>query len=797
MQRKRLFIGRIWPRTGSFQFEKLTRSGVFLKKLVRAALLVLLAGWLAGAVASEGTNRFGFSGPEIFPIDNQIAHLRAADLDGDGLQDLIVVNNARSKITLLYNQTGRPRSEAPASVKRDLNELPIDARFRLDSIASEKRISSLVVTDLNGDGKPDIAYYGEPKELVVQYNQGTNGWSPAKRFALEDGLLDPYALVAGDLNGDKRVDLCLLAENYIYFLAQSAEGTMAEPEKIPYSGSVKSIQILDIQGDGRDDLLLVNWDNVNPFRFRLQSPAGQLGPEIHFTLPPIRSYMAEDLDGDHKTEVITIAQKSGRAQSSVFAQKPAEELLGAWRQGQFQVMPLTKTSKAKRGAAWADINGDGRVDLLIAEPESGQLTLHLQAADGTLEASKTFATLTGITELSVTDWNADKAPEIFLLSADERQIGVTQFDKNGRIPFPRILPVEGRPLAMTVGKLAGGRASLAMIVDLDGKRELQIRESDGAVRKQKLSENFKSNPTSMTIHDVDQDGQPDIVILIPYEKIKVLLQTADKGFAEEDISPPGGSAEQPWLSTADVDGDGKAELLLAQRNFLRAVVLQREGTNDAGAKTGWAFMVKEQINGVASNSRIVGMAPMPKPDQKIPALFLLDAERKSLTLSDRDASGVWHVVRNLPIPVSEFSSIQAVGFGDTVPNAVTFSGVNAVAWMSLKGQVWEFQERDGYETPIKDGFLHDVVAGDLNQDGRKDLVFLETSKSYLDLVTFEKPHNLVPANRWQVFEERTFRNRRSDVPEPREAMVIDVTGDGKNDLVLIVHDRILVYPQED
>jgi len=103
---------------------------------------------------------------------------------------------------------------------------------------------------------------------------------------------------------------------------------------------------------------------------------------------------------------------------------------------------------------------------------------------------------------------------------------------------------------------------------------------------------------------------------------------------------------------------------------------------------------------------------------------------------------------------------------------------------------------DGYETPIKDGYLNDVVSGDLNQDGRKDLVFLETAKSYIDVVTYEAPHDLVPANRWQVFEERTFRNRRSDAPEPREALIGDFTGDGKNDLVVLVHDRIILYPQE-
>src|SRR5262245_34822173 len=175
--------------------------------LSRNMMMVVLGGTLAvnlcaASGSSTNMNRFGFTGPEIFPIDNQIGHLRAADLDGDGLQDLIVVNNSRSKINLLYNQTGKTnQAGAKTPVKRELNELPPDARFRIDSIASEKRISSLVVADLNGDGRPDVAYYGEPKELVVQFNQGTNGWSAPKRWPLDDGLLDQNGLASGDLNG--------------------------------------------------------------------------------------------------------------------------------------------------------------------------------------------------------------------------------------------------------------------------------------------------------------------------------------------------------------------------------------------------------------------------------------------------------------------------------------------------------------------------------------------------------------------------------------------------------------------
>ena len=53
----------------------------------------------------------------------------------------------------------------------------------------------------------------------------------------------------------------------------------------------------------------------------------------------------------------------------------------------------------------------------------------------------------------------------------------------------------------------------------------------------------------MAIQDVNQDGRADLVILIPYEKIKVLLQKPDGSFDEEDVDPPGGAIEQPWLAS--------------------------------------------------------------------------------------------------------------------------------------------------------------------------------------------------------------------------------------------------------
>jgi FG-GAP-like repeat len=766
-----------------------------------AVIAAVVFGFTSVVRGADATNTFGFTGREIYPIDDGISLLHSADLDGDGLNDLIVVNNLRSKINLLYNRTGKTNlvDDTKPPVKLEINELPPDARFRIDSIPVDEHIGAMSVTDLNGDGRPDIAFFGDGKDLEVIYNLGTNGWSDPKRWHIDDGQMDANSLADGDLNGDGLNDLVLLGDNgSAYFLAQKADHTLAEPEKIPYSGTPKAVQIVDLDADGKKDLLLVDFDSPTPFRFRLQNSSGQLGPEIYFKVPPIRSFDADNLGGDAKSYMVTIAQSSGRAEVSQFTRKPSEILSGAFHQGQFQILPLNKTDAAQRGLLWADVNGDGRPDLLVAEPGSGQLSIYLQQADGLLAPAKTFPTLAGVSQIVAADLDGDGQPSIFLLSKDERAVGVTQFDKNGKLPFPTLLPLDGKPLVMALGALKpGAKPTLAIIVDKDGQRSLVTRTADGKMKSQKLNDSFKSNPSSFTIEDVNQDGLADLVVLIPYEKVKVLLQKSGGNFEEVDVDPPGGALDQPWLASADVDGDGKPELLLPQKNFVRAVVLERAtGSQISTNKPGWVFRVKDQINGAASDSRIVGATTARNGTNAAPSIFLFDAEHKQLTLCERDATGVWQVVRSVDLPATDFNRVQTVALGGKDVQSIAFLGQNTVAWLALAGDVWDFTALDGYETPIKDGYLNDVIAGDLTGSGRKDLVFMETAKNYLDLVSFTAKHKLVPADRWQVFEQHTFRGRDNAVPEPREALVKDVTGDKKNDLIVLVHDRVLVYPQE-
>jgi len=67
----------------------------------------------------------------------------------------------------------------------------------------------------------------------------------------------------------------------------------------------------------------------------------------------------------------------------------------------------------------------------------------------------------------------------------------------------------------------------------------------------------------------------------------------------------------------------------------------------------------------------------------------------------------------------------------------------------------------------------------------------------VEILNYGEKQGLKHALNFKVFEEKTFsRSNRSGV-NPREALIVDVTGDNRKDLVLLCHDRVLVYPQDD
>jgi len=103
-----------------------------------------------------------------------------------------------------------------------------------------------------------------------------------------------------------------------------------------------------------------------------------------------------------------------------------------------------------------------------------------------------------------------------------------------------------------------------------------------------------------------------------------------------------------------------------------------------------------------------------------------------------------------------------------------------------------------YETKIKDGSYGNLTTGDINADGFMDFILVEYKHNHIEILTLNAAGKPVPAMRFKIFEDKTYREGRPQQPivEPRQLKTADVTGDGKTDLVTIIHDRVIVYPQD-
>ena len=235
------------------------------------------------------------------------------DLDGDKIRDIAVANNGRSRIDLLLS--GKKPAEAGngGGRSKEPNEVASDRRMRLVSVPVNKEVVSLTSGDFNGDGKADLAFYGTPAELVVMLNDGKGEFAQSKRLNTGEAVEGSTSLMAADLNRDGRDDLVLLAAKELVLVYQDSKGQLGEPERLPHTaGSPHMMRAVDLDGDGGNDIVILDGDSDDPVRVRFSVEGGKLGPEQRFQVEAPKAIAFANVDGRPGAELLTVEGQSGR-----------------------------------------------------------------------------------------------------------------------------------------------------------------------------------------------------------------------------------------------------------------------------------------------------------------------------------------------------------------------------------------------------------------------------------------------------------------------------------------------------
>jgi hypothetical protein len=130
------------------------------------------------------------------------------------------------------------------------------------NVLSGSQPNSLACADFNGDGKSDLAVANyNTNNVSIFSGNGVGGFSSAVSYTIGSG---PLAIKCADFNGDAIIDLVITADgNKIYVLIGTGSGNFAP--SIPYDAggySAKSISTVDLNGDGKMDIVLPNVDNI-------------------------------------------------------------------------------------------------------------------------------------------------------------------------------------------------------------------------------------------------------------------------------------------------------------------------------------------------------------------------------------------------------------------------------------------------------------------------------------------------------------------------------------------------------
>lgn len=145
------------------------------------AIVVAVVSFTAASQQGEPNDLsayYGFGEMEIIKLDWQIGALRIADFNRDGRNDIAIANNRKARIELLIQKAGIEPAEAPVAVDPqdiDINAINPPSRFDKQPVAVSQKIYSLACGDLNSDGLPDLAYYGEPKGLYIILQRADGG----------------------------------------------------------------------------------------------------------------------------------------------------------------------------------------------------------------------------------------------------------------------------------------------------------------------------------------------------------------------------------------------------------------------------------------------------------------------------------------------------------------------------------------------------------------------------------------------------------------------------------------------
>ena len=248
--------------------------------------------------------------------------------------------------------------------------------------------------------------------------------------------------------------------------------------------------------------------------------------------------------------------------------------------------------------AAADLNGDGKLDLVTANQDSNDVSVLLGNGDGTFQAQRRFAAGSLPSSVVVADLNRDGLPDIATANAGSGNVSVLLGNGDGTFRPQQRFPVGALPFAVAVADL--NRDSLPDLVTANKSSNdvsLLLGNGDGTFQAQRrMALNEDDLPGALTLADPNGDGTLDLVVANSGTNgVSVLLGTGDGTFQAQRRFPTGDTPV--GVAAADLNRDGRLDLVTA--NLISNDVTLLLGTGDGAFQAGRGFAAGRNPRAIA------------------------------------------------------------------------------------------------------------------------------------------------------------------------------------------------------
>jgi hypothetical protein len=533
-------------------------------------------------------------------------HAAIADVNGDGKPDLLVANNCA---------TNSNCSNGSMSVLLNNGDGTFQAAVAYNS--GGQGATFLAVGDVSGDGRPDVVEVNNcvsnsdcsNGSVSVLLGNGDGTFQSAVSYA--PGGQSPSSVVLGDVNGDGKLDV--VASSYcasnsncsngiVSVLLGNGDGTFQPAVSYNSGGqSASSVAVADINGDGKIDIFVANqsdsdgnWQDGSVVGVLLGNGDGTFQPSVTYVSGEFSaaSVIAADVDGDGRPDVVLA---NGCVDNYSCATGAASILLGNGDGTLRGAVNYGSGAWSSYSVAMADVDGDGKLDLLVASQcnnnnscSNGAASVLLGNGDGTFRPAASYNSggLNAFTVVSV-DVNGDGKLDLLVVnecadnSCSSGSASVLLGNGDGTFQSPLSYGSGGTySYSLAVADVNGdGKPDLIVANECadnncssNGSVSVLLGNGDGTFQTAVPYGSGGLYPLSVAVGDVNGDGKPDLIVANECAdnncssngSVSVLLGNGD-GTLQTAVPYGSGGLYALGVAVGDLNGDGKPDLIVANQ----------------------------------------------------------------------------------------------------------------------------------------------------------------------------------------------------------------------------------------